>query len=231
LNPTQIDKGDKMTTQRRQIKGMPFDSQWYANADDCWIWTGVLNAASYALYWDNNANKYVPARRWAYSRAQGRDLVPTERLNNQCGDPQCVNPAHHEIHAFVFKDPNWSNSGPRPQSRGPRPQTWVSGTDPEEHVRYRVWMQQRNQAQWRGEAWALDFEPWKKIWAPHWHLKGRSSHSRCMTRIDPAKPWSEHNVEIITRQQHSAQQGAMRTQGYRSRAQQRKRDELAGEKE
>jgi hypothetical protein len=45
-----------------------------------------------------------------------------------------------------------------------------------------------------------------------------------MTRRDPNEAWSEHNVEIITRQQHSAQQGAMRLNGYRSRAQQRKLD-------
>lgn len=215
-----------MNGTRRQIKGLEFDAQWYQNADDCWIWTGVSNAANYALYCDTIVNKYVPARRWAYSRALGRELRPTERLNNRCGDPLCVNPAHHAIHNFVFRDPNWSNSGPRPQSRGPRPQTWASGPDPAEHERYRVWVQQRNQAQWRGEGWALEFEPWKQIWAPYWHLKGRTSNSCCMTRIDPSEPWSEHNVEVITREQHSAQQGAMRLAGYRSRAQQKKLDQM-----
>jgi hypothetical protein len=213
-----------MNSSRRRVKGLAFDALWVENADDCWVWIGVRNQQDYAVYWDNTQNKYTAARRWAQSRALGRDLDPCERMRNQCGDAACVNPDHYRLTQFVPANPAWSNSAPRPQSRGPRPHVWATGPDPAEHARYRVWIQQRNQAHYRAEPWALDFEPWKQIWAPHWHLKGRTANSRCMTRVDTDLPWQPDNVRIITRSEHSAQQAAMRSTGYRSRAQQRRLD-------
>lgn len=117
---------------------------------------------------------------------------------------------------------------PRPHMRGPRPQVWVSGPDPEEHRRYRTWIQQRNQAQWRGEEWTISFEAWKQLWdlSGQWHNRGRARECYCMTRIDHLGAWSVDNVEIITREQHGRQQSALAHSGYRSPAQLRRRARL-----
>lgn len=114
---------------------------------------------------------------------------------------------------------------PRPHMRGPRPQAWVSGPDPEEHKKYRTFIQQRNQAQWRGEGWTITFEQWKQIWdeSGQWHNRGRERSCYCMTRQDHLEPWSEHNVEVVTREAHSRHQSALAHSGYQSPAQLRRR--------
>jgi len=99
----------------------------------------------------------------------------------------------------------------RPGSRpGPRPHTWKSGPDPIEHKKYLNWLQQRNQAKFRGESWQLDFETWKDIWGGDWHNKGRAADNYCMTRRDDQGPWTADNVEIVTRREHVIKQGLKR---------------------
>lgn len=117
---------------------------------------------------------------------------------------------------------------PRPNARGPRPHMWVTGPDPEEHRRYRVWIQQRNQAQWRGEGWSISFEAWKQLWdqSGQWHNRGRQRSCYCMTRQDHLLPWTVDNVQIITREQHSRMQSALSHSGYRSPAQLKRRKRL-----
>lgn len=114
---------------------------------------------------------------------------------------------------------------PRPHMRGPRPHRWVTGPDPEEHRKYRVYIQQKNQAQWRGEGWAISFEQWKQLWdqSGQWHNRGRQRDCYCMTRRDVDVTWQPDNVMIITREQHSKMQSAMAHAGYRSPAQIRRR--------
>lgn len=117
---------------------------------------------------------------------------------------------------------------PRPNARGPRPQTWVTGPDPVEHRRYRIFIQQRNQAQWREEGWTISFEDWKQIWdqSGQWHNRGRERGCYCMTRKDVYEPWTPENVHVITREEHALQQGQLVKQGYRSLAQTRHRERL-----
>jgi hypothetical protein len=117
---------------------------------------------------------------------------------------------------------------PRPERRGPRPHQWVTGPDPVEHKKYRTWIQQRNQAQWRGEGWTISFEAWKLLWdvSGQWENRGRARDCYCMTRRDHLSPWSIDNVQIITREAHSRQQSALAHSGYRSPAQLRRRIRL-----
>ena len=117
---------------------------------------------------------------------------------------------------------------PRPWMRGPRPDKWVTGPDPVEHKRYRVFIQQKNQAQWRDEGWEISFEAWKQLWADsgQWENRGRQRTCYCMTRIDHLVPWTPDNVEIVTRETHSRQQSALAHSGYRSPAQLRRRARL-----
>lgn len=82
------------------------------------------------------------------------------------------------------------------------PHKWASGPDPELHRRYKIWAQQKNQAQWRGESWDLAFEDWVEIWGDDFDRKGRGLGSLCMTRRDLELPWTRDNVIIITREQH-----------------------------
>lgn len=95
---------------------------------------------------------------------------------------------------------------PRPQARGPRPQVWVSGPDPEEHIKYRAWIQQRNQAQWRGEIWRLTFDQWKQLWGEQWPLRGRTQGTYCLTRRDYSLPWDTDNAQIVSRREHNQRQ-------------------------
>jgi len=114
-------------------------------------------------------------------------------------------------------------TGPRPHTRKPRPHLWISGPDPVQHKKYRVWLQQRNQALFRGEGWDLPFEVWCDIWGQQWELRGRERGSMCMTRLDWELPWTGDNVEIVTREQHARAQGMAKAAGWRSRSQQARR--------
>lgn len=84
------------------------------------------------------------------------------------------------------------------------PDRWASGPDPELHRRYKVWIQQKNQAQYRGEAWDLPFLTWVDIWGLDFDKKGKTRDCLCMTRIDLDQPWHKDNVKIITRAEHFA---------------------------
>lgn len=95
---------------------------------------------------------------------------------------------------------------PRPERRGPRPQVWVSGPDPEEHAKYRAWIQQKNQAQWRGEIWRLTFDQWKQIWGEMWIHRGRTQGTYCLTRRDYSLPWDTDNAQILSRSEHNQRQ-------------------------
>ena len=116
----------------------------------------------------------------------------------------------------------------RPKARGTRPHIWRTGPDPIRHKQYRVWLQQRNQALWRGEGWDedLDFDRWLSIWGDQYHLRGRTRGTLCMTRCDWELPWSPTNVEIVTREEHARRQGILQGQGLRSPTQTRRRIKL-----
>lgn len=105
---------------------------------------------------------------------------------------------------------------PRPHTRGPRPQRWVTGPDPELHRRYRHFQQQRNQANFRGEPWDITFEQWCELWGDLWHSRGRERGSMCMTRRDWYGGWTLDNVVVITREEHARQQRDHQVRGFRS---------------
>ena len=112
---------------------------------------------------------------------------------------------------------------PRPQSRGPRPQVWCTGPDPVTHEKYRVWLQQKNQAQWRDEGWSIGFTDWCGLWTERWDQRGREKGCYCMTRIDWSLAWTLDNVKITTREEHAKLQGLARAAGWSSLAQKRAR--------
>ena len=105
--------------------------------------------------------------------------------------------------------------------KGIRPHTWKSGPDPLEHRKHRIWIQQKNQAQWREEGWSISFEEWKELWSELWHLRGRERGDYCMSRIDWSLPWTIDNVDIIPRSIHAKRQQAAKVMGWRSIAQKR----------
>jgi hypothetical protein len=82
------------------------------------------------------------------------------------------------------------------------PERWVSGPDELEHRQYYVFVQQRNQAQWRGEQWLLEFPQWQQLWSEHWHQRGRCRDDYCMTRQDPDLAWDIDNTIVVTRLDH-----------------------------
>jgi len=80
-----------------------------------------------------------------------------------------------------------------------RPHIWITGPDPERHDNYCAWLQQRNQAQFRGEGWDLSFDDWLAVWGDDIKLRGRLKEHKCMTRNDYEEPWSRDNAVIIPR--------------------------------
>lgn len=94
----------------------------------------------------------------------------------------------------------------KPGRRGPRPNTWVTGPDPETHRRYRQFIQQRNQAQWRGETWLLTFREWLAIWGDQYHRRGRNRDCMCMVRCDWDGSWTSHNAELVDRPEFNRRQ-------------------------
>ena len=111
----------------------------------------------------------------------------------------------------------------RPNSRHARPHLWKTGPDPLLRRRYYQWMQQRNQAQWRGETWNISFEAWQLLWQDLWDLRGRTRSSLCMSRQDWELPWTTDNVIIVTREVHARAQGLARAAGWCSLAQRTQR--------
>lgn len=86
--------------------------------------------------------------------------------------------------------------------RAPRPNTWVTGPDPLRHKQYRAFIQQKNQAQFRGEDWQLSFEDWIKIWGTDFDRRGRLADSLCLTRWDLDDAWSVNNCILMERRDH-----------------------------
>jgi hypothetical protein len=82
---------------------------------------------------------------------------------------------------------------------GPRPHTWVTGTDPLRHEMYHNWARARAQAHHRGEVWNLEFTEWEQFWSTDWSQRGRGGDNLCITRIDHRLPWAWNNICKITR--------------------------------
>jgi hypothetical protein len=107
---------------------------------------------------------------------------------------------------------------------------WISGPDLVRHQQHVAWRQQKNQAQWRGETWSLDFDSWIELWGDLWHLRGRQVDDYCMTRRDWELPWTLDNTHVITRSQHAKMQGYHTSTGWVSPARQRWRAETGIER-
>ena len=90
---------------------------------------------------------------------------------------------------------------------GPRPHTWITGTDPVRHVQYDAWLKSRAQAAYRGESWDLPFEVWEQIWGTNWHRRGRGLDDLQMMRDDWDLPWHESNVILVDRREFYRRQG------------------------
>ncbi len=66
------------------------------------------------------------------------------------------------------------------------------------HEMYLVYVQQKNQANFRSEEWNYPFEEWKDEWEPKWHNKGRKKGNYRMHRLCTSEPWSRANSSIST---------------------------------
>lgn len=112
------------------------------------------------------------------------------------------------------------NGGPKKGTKYPH--RWVTGPDPLRHEQYQVWLQQRNQANFRGEGWDLPFDDWLTLWGDKWSLRGRQKDDYCMTRKNASLAWDTTNAIIVTRQEHMANHRQRnyelgKTRGYRRR--------------
>jgi len=85
--------------------------------------------------------------------------------------------------------------------RRPRPHTWIV-KDEVGHQIHKAYRVAKAQANFRKEPWDLEFEHYRQAWEPYWHLRGRSSESYTLTRIDMELGWSKDNIHCINRGEH-----------------------------
>ena len=81
------------------------------------------------------------------------------------------------------------------------PLDWRVNT-PEMRELYYAWMKHRNQANYRGETYELDFETWVSIWNGNHDQRGRQRHCLVMTRTDMNCGWTAGNTIILTLLEH-----------------------------
>lgn len=88
--------------------------------------------------------------------------------------------------------------------RGPEPQRWCTGPDPQRHDQYIAFLKSRAQAHFRGEQWELTFEQFEFLWNQDgaWLQRGRASDDLLMTRREFTEPWSQENCYIELRRTH-----------------------------
>lgn len=91
-----------------------------------------------------------------------------------------------------------------------RPHTWISGPDEYKHSMYWPWQLMKAQATFREEGFDLAFEDYYQLWKDDWNNRGRQADNMCITRIDPDKPWTKDNTELVTRHEHLKRQGFYR---------------------
>lgn len=85
---------------------------------------------------------------------------------------------------------------------GLKPHLWSTGPDPVTHEKFMKWHQQRNQAHWRGEKWAIEFDKFCELWGDQWDRRGRKPDDLCMVRKNYDEDWTLENVHIISRNDH-----------------------------
>lgn len=84
-------------------------------------------------------------------------------------------------------------SGRKP---GQKSHLWVTGPDPIIHGYFRVFLQHRNQANFRNEDYELSFEQWLSIWGDKIEQRGRKTGQYQMIRIDKDSAWTIDNIMI-----------------------------------
>ena len=80
---------------------------------------------------------------------------------------------------------------------------WISGPDPVHHEMYVAYGYKRQTSLRRGESWSLTWPCYRDLWQDHWHQRGTAADSLCLVRKDFDGVWQDHNVELITRREHS----------------------------
>ena len=92
------------------------------------------------------------------------------------------------------------------------PADWKSGPDPIDHKLFNDCQRARAQANFRGEGWFITEHEYITIWRQddRYKLKGRTTGSLCMVRIDLEKPWTLDNIEILERVRHFRRAGKER---------------------
>lgn len=99
------------------------------------------------------------------------------------------------------------------------PEIWISGDDPIDHKLYTDCQRARAQAWYRGEEWHITEEEYVALWRKddNYKLKGRTTGSLCLVRIDLEKPWTLDNVHILQRIRHFRKCGAERLERHNAR--------------
>ena len=103
-------------------------------------------------------------------------------------------------------------SGLPGKGTGPRPHTWIVGSDPVLHDQYNAWHKARAQAHYRGEQYDISFEDWVYIWGTNWSRRGRTPDSLVLMRRRWQEPWSRRNAQLVDRPTFHARQATIKAE-------------------
>jgi hypothetical protein len=101
-------------------------------------------------------------------------------------------------------------TGRRGSGTGPRPHTWIVGTDPVRHDQYNAWLKARSQAWYRKELWQISFDQWVELWCDQWHRRGRQRDCLMLMKREWQLPWNQTNVELVNREQFHQRQSRIK---------------------
>jgi hypothetical protein len=79
-----------------------------------------------------------------------------------------------------------------------RPERWKYKTK-EQRLVNRWYLMAKAQARFRHEPWELTFWDYYSHWRGNTHLRGRSEHSKSITRINDRQPWRPDNIVLVLR--------------------------------
>lgn len=69
----------------------------------------------------------------------------------------------------------------------------------EQRLVNRWYLMAKAQARFRDEPWELTFEDYYSHWRGNTHWRGRSEHSKSLTRINDRLPWRPDNIRLVSR--------------------------------
>ena len=92
----------------------------YPTGNGCWEWLGERTKHNYGRFYMQGRRDSMPAHRYAWMSANGREIPDGLWVLHSCDNPPCVNPAHLRLGTNVDNVRDKVERGRLPDQRGSR---------------------------------------------------------------------------------------------------------------